>query len=127
MARDIENDSVEDKEPEEVMGQEEKLARLEMFVEKLITNYSELKKEHVDLQSRFLELQKENKENQELITGLQHDRKVMYDRVTGLIDRIEEWEGSLDTGREAGVYAGQGHTKDEGMAPAEQTFTMGVE
>lgn len=78
------------------MEQNEDLARLEQFVEKLIGSHNQLKKEKNELMAQLQKKQQEIAELQEMVKSLQEDRGVMHDRVTGLIDRIGEWEKMFD-------------------------------
>ena len=78
------------------MENNEDLARLEQFVEKLIGSHNQLKKEKDEMTARMQEKQQEIAELQEMIESLQEDRSVMHNQVTGLIDRIGEWEQIFD-------------------------------
>jgi len=72
------------------------LARLEQFVEKLVGNHNQLKKEKKELTVQLQEKQQEIIELQEKVKNLQEDRGVMHNQVTGLIDKIGEWEKVLE-------------------------------
>jgi len=78
------------------MEHNEDLARLEQFVERLVGNHNQLKKEKNELTAQLQEKQQEIIELQKTVKGLQEDRGVMHNQVTGLIDRIGEWEKILD-------------------------------
>ena len=78
------------------MEQNEDLARLEQFVEKLIDSHNQLKNENSGINAQLQAKQQEIAELQETIKNLQQDRSVMHNRVTGLIGRIDEWEKSFD-------------------------------
>lgn len=78
------------------MEHNEDLARLEQFLEKLINNHNQLKKEKSELLSQLQEKQQEIAELQETVSSLREDRSTMHNQVTGLIDRIGEWERILD-------------------------------
>lgn len=77
------------------MEQNEDLARLEQFVEKLIESHNQLKNEYNEMQVRLQAKHQEVAELQEKIKNLQEDRSVMHDRVIGLIGRIDEWEKNI--------------------------------
>jgi predicted nuclease with TOPRIM domain len=83
---------------EDLSGMEnnEDLARLEQFVEKLIGSHNQLKKEKDEMAARMQEKKQEIAELQEMIKSLQEDRSVMHNQVTGLIGRIGEWEKVFD-------------------------------
>jgi len=74
------------------MEQNEGLARLEQFVEKLIESHDQLKKEKNEVLAQVQEKQQEITELQEKIKSLEEDRSTIHNRVVGLIDRIDEWE-----------------------------------
>jgi uncharacterized coiled-coil DUF342 family protein len=78
------------------MEQNQDLARLEQFVEKLIESHNQLKKEKNEMIAQMQERHQEIAELQEKIKNLQEDRSTIQNRVIGLIDRIDEWEKVLD-------------------------------
>lgn len=78
------------------MEQNEDLARLEQFVEKLIESHNQLKEENNDMLAQLQEKQMEIAELQYKIKDLQEDRSTIHNRVVGLIDRIDEWEKMID-------------------------------
>ena len=87
------------------MEQNEDLARLEQFVEKLIESHDQLKNENSEINAQLQAKQQEITELQERVKNLQEDRSVMHNRVIGLIDRIDEWEKTFveeDTGKNSG-------------------------
>ncbi|HEB68894.1 MAG TPA: cell division protein ZapB [Desulfobulbus sp.] len=73
------------------------LARLEQFVDKLLTKYHELKEEYHTLKATLQERDQECAELKENIADLSSERTVVGERVAGLIGRIEQWESELDT------------------------------
>ena len=79
------------------MEQNENLVRLEQFVERLIENHNQLKKESNELTAQLQEKQQEIIDLQETVKCLQEDKGVIHNQVTGLIDKIGEWEKVLDT------------------------------
>ncbi len=74
------------------MEQNEDLARLEQFVDKLIGSHDQLKNENSEINAQLQAKQQEIDELREQIKKLQEDRSIMHNRVIGLIDRIDEWE-----------------------------------
>ena len=78
------------------MENNEDLARLEQFVDKLIGSHNQLKKEKDEMMAQMQEKQQEIAKLQEMVKSLQEDRGVMHNQVTGLIDRIGEWEKVFD-------------------------------
>ncbi|MBW2465940.1 MAG: hypothetical protein JRF02_01445 [Deltaproteobacteria bacterium] len=95
------------------MEHNEDLARLEQFVDKLISNHNQLKKEKSDLLVQLQEKQQEIAELQETVNSLREDRSIMHSQVTGLIDRIGEWEKILDhESADQGGDPGEDQTSD---------------
>ena len=72
------------------------LARLEQFVDKLLTKYHELKEEYHTLQATLQERDNECAELKENVADLSSERSVVGERVAGLIGRIEQWENEQD-------------------------------
>jgi len=72
------------------------LARLEQFVDKLLTKYRELKEEYHALQATLQEREGECAELKENLADLSSERTVVGERVAGLIGRIEQWETEQD-------------------------------
>jgi len=68
------------------------LARLEQFVDKLLTKYHELKSEYHAVQATLREREEECLELKDKIAGLSNEQTVVSERVSGLIGRIEQWE-----------------------------------
>jgi len=77
---------------EDVMESNAELARLEQFVDKLLTKYHELKSEHHAVEATLKEREEECLELKEKIAGLSNEKTVVSERVSGLIGRIEQWE-----------------------------------
>lgn len=78
------------------MEQNEDLARLEQFVERLIESHNQLKKQNSELNGQLGAKEQEITELQEKIKNLQDDRSDMHNRVIGLIGRIDEWEKAFE-------------------------------
>ena len=72
------------------------LARLEEFVDKLLTKYHELKEEYHALQATLREREGECTDLKAQIADLSSERTVVGERVAGLIGRIEQWESEED-------------------------------
>ena len=68
------------------------LARLEQFVDKMLTRYHELKEEFHALQATLQERDAECAELKNRLEELSSERAVVGERVSGLIGRIEQWE-----------------------------------
>jgi len=76
------------------------LAKLEQFVDKLITKYQKLKEEFHALQTTLQERDAECADLKEQVSELSSERIVVGEKVSGLIGRIEQWEAEQE-GREA--------------------------
>jgi chromosome segregation ATPase len=81
---------------EEMMESNAELARLEQFVDKLLTKYHELKDEYHALQATLRERDNECADLKGQIADLSTERSVVGERVAGLIGRIEQWESEED-------------------------------
>jgi len=68
------------------------LARLEEFVDKLLTKYNELKDEYHATQATLQERDDECADLKGQIADLTSERSFVGERVAGLIGRIEQWE-----------------------------------
>ena len=78
------------------MASDKEFIRLEKYIERLLSGYSELKKQKQDIELRLIELQTENKKYKQELDSLDSDRGVMRDRVTSLIGQIEQWETEIE-------------------------------
>jgi len=81
---------------EEQMESSTELAKLEQFVDKLLTKYHELKDNFHKLQATLRERDSEIVDLKEQIAELSNERAHVGERVAGLIDRIEEWEAEQE-------------------------------
>ncbi len=81
------------------------LARLEQFVDKLLTKYHELKEEYHALQATLRERESECADLKAQVADFSSERTVVGERVAGLIGRIEQWESEEDS---VGENQGQG-------------------
>lgn len=68
------------------------LARLEDFVDKLLTKYNQLKSDYRALQETLQERDAECAELKNNVFHLSTERTEVGNRVAGLLDRIEQWE-----------------------------------
>lgn len=78
------------------MGQESELQRLERFVAKLLTAFSELRAEKVGLVRQLDERNREIEELRNRLAAEEAERGEIGQRVGRLVEQIEEWERSLD-------------------------------
>ena len=83
------------------MGQESELQRLERFVAKLLTNFSELRAEKAILVQQLDERNQQIEELQNRLATEEAERGEIGQRVGKLVEQIEEWEKSLDQRAEA--------------------------
>jgi len=74
------------------MERNAELARLEEFVDKLLTKYNELKEEYHATQATLQERDDECADLKGQIEDLTSERSFVGERVAGLIGRIEQWE-----------------------------------
>lgn len=74
------------------MEQSSELARLEQFVDKLLSKYNELKENYKRLQQTLRERDQECASLKDQVEELKSERSFVGERVAGLIDRIEQWE-----------------------------------
>ena len=73
------------------------LIRLEQFVDSLLTKYKQLKQSYTALEAALEQKQAECDTLNEKVEELRGERSVVVERVSGLIDRMEQWEGELET------------------------------
>jgi phage shock protein A len=83
------------------MENKTELARLEEFVDKLLTRYGKLQELYGALETRLEERDAECARLKEQIAELRTERSQVGNKVAGLIDRIEQWEA------ESGDIAGE--------------------
>ncbi len=72
------------------------LAKLEQFVDKLLTKYHELKEAYHSLQATLQQRDNECADLKEQLSELSSERTVVGERVAGLIGRIEQWEAEQE-------------------------------
>ncbi len=85
------------------MENKTELARLEEFVDKLLTKYNQLKTDYHALQET---LQERDNECVDLMTNIEEltsERTEVGSRVAGLIGRIEQWEVDQGGSNEGGM------------------------
>lgn len=104
------------------MEQETELQRLEKFVEKILTRFSALKAEKLQLEQDLLERDILIEELRDNIASKVTERNEISERVNKIVDQIEEWEINLDseaagtadkTSEEAGLDGEEQHRDDE--------------
>jgi uncharacterized coiled-coil DUF342 family protein len=78
------------------MEQNEGLARLEQFVERLIASHNQLKAENSRITAELQVKEQENVELRKTVEDLRDNRSEMHSRVTGLLERIDTWEKTFD-------------------------------
>ena len=78
------------------MDRESELQRLEKFVEKILTRYTALKAEKVQLEQDLTERNQLIEELQETIDSKVTERNEISERVNKIVDQIEDWELNLD-------------------------------
>lgn len=83
------------------MGQESELQRLERFVAKLLTNFSELRAEKAILVQQLDERNQQIEELHNRLATEEAERGEIGQRVGKLVEQIEEWEKGLDQAAEA--------------------------
>lgn len=81
------------------MEQNEGLARLEQFVERLIASHNQLKAETSRVTAELRAKELENVELRKTVEDLRENRSEMHSRVTGLLERIDTWEKTFDQER----------------------------
>ncbi|MEJ2057161.1 MAG: hypothetical protein P8X39_04915 [Desulfofustis sp.] len=109
------------------MSSDNKLVRLEKYVEKLLAGYTELKKEKqslerkvVEMQAQQNEIQAENKRLKKELNSLDSERGVMHDTVSSLIGQIEQWESEIEEDSSQKKAADDASEEDESDAEAEE-------
>jgi chromosome segregation ATPase len=78
------------------MSQESELQRLERFVEKLLTSFSELRAEKASLLQQLGERDRQIEDLRNNVSVQEMERGEISQRVGKLVTQIEEWENSLD-------------------------------
>jgi chromosome segregation ATPase len=78
------------------MNQESELHRLERFVEKLLTTFSELRAEKAGLLQQLSDRDRQIEDLRNNLSTQEMERGEISQRVGKLVEQIEEWENSLD-------------------------------
>lgn len=78
------------------MDRESELQRLEKFVEKILTRFSALKAEKMQLEQDLAERDQLIEELQGTIESKVTERNEISERVNKIVDQIEDWELNLD-------------------------------
>lgn len=79
------------------MEYESEIKRLEVFVERLLEGYTNLKEEIKQQQQELRVQQDENEQLRQQVEAMESERGDLGNRVSMLIDRIESWESELET------------------------------
>ena len=82
------------------MEQESELQRLEKFVEKILTRFSQLKVEKEQLEQEVFERDLLIEELRENISSKVTERNEISERVNKIVDQIEDWELNLGQGED---------------------------
>ena len=93
------------------MSQEAELHRLELIVEKLLANFTELKAENGRLQDTIKDKNQQLEDLRAELSTQKSERGEISKRVTSLVSQIEDWEKTLDIEAEGalgGSNDGQG-------------------
>lgn len=80
------------------MDRESELQRLEKFVEKILTRFSALKAEKIQLEQDLAERGQLIEELRETIASKVTERNEISERVNKIVDQMEDWELNLDQG-----------------------------
>ena len=78
------------------MDRESELQRLEKFVEKILTRFSALKSEKLQLEQDVFERDLLIEELRETIASKETERNEISERVNKIVDQMENWELNLD-------------------------------
>lgn len=95
------------------MDQESELQRLEKFVEKLLTRFSALKAEKVQLEQEVFERDLLIEELRDNISSKVTERNEISERVNKIVDQIEEWELNLEKNETAANNSSDAENIDE--------------
>ncbi|HHB76355.1 MAG TPA: cell division protein ZapB [Desulfobulbus sp.] len=90
------------------------LAKLEQFVDKLLTKYHELKEDFHALQTTLQERDAECADLKGQVAELSSERVVVGERVSGLIGRIEQWEAEQEGREEENQEEENADNQDQG-------------
>jgi len=102
------------------MEQESELQRLEKFVEKILTRFSALKAEKLQLEQDLFERDLLIEELKDNISSKVTERNEISERVNKIVDQIEEWELNLERGEEEkSNKSSEGRDSDEEEQRAE--------
>lgn len=93
------------------MSQEAELHRLELIVEKLLANFTELKAENGRLQDTIKDNNQQIEELRAELSTQRSERGEISKRVTSLVSQIEDWEKTLDI-----EFAATSVSSDDGQA-----------
>ena len=104
------------------MDRESELQRLEKFVEKILTRFSALKSEKLQLEQDVFERDLLIEELRETIASKETERDEISDRVNKIVDQMENWELNLDENEaviaDGSIEAAESH--EDGLHSEEQ-------
>ncbi len=95
------------------MENDTELKRLELFVDKLLGKYNELKEQHLSLVKTLEERDAQCEELQNDLSGLKSEQSEVGERVASLIDRIELWESEDDSEKNQDEEQGKSQNEDQ--------------
>lgn len=78
------------------MGRDDELIRLEVYVGRLLDEFSHLRVEKERLEQELQEKHLENKHLKQALDSVDSERLDVSDRVSTLIERLEQWESELE-------------------------------
>lgn len=85
------------------MGQDSELGRLEIFVAKLLDRFNALQADKLKVDELLSQQEATIADLQDELASLKDERGAFGNRVSGLLERIEEWESSVQESEENSV------------------------
>ena len=107
------------------MENRNELARLEEFVDKLLTRYNTLKQDYLTLKATLEERDRECADLKNQVSELTSEQATVGSRVADLIGRIEQWEN--EQGADPGAEAGEDGGGDESAGVQATLFNRETE
>jgi uncharacterized coiled-coil protein SlyX len=83
------------------MGQDSELGRLEIFVAKLLDRFNALQADKLKVDELLSQQEATIADLQDELASLKDERGAFGNRVSGLLERIEEWESSVQESEES--------------------------
>ena len=103
------------------MSQESELRRLEQFVEKLLTRFSELRAEKSGLLQVLQERDRQIEELRTSLSSREMERSEISQRVSKIVEQIEVWEQGLEA---SDAVAGEPEAIDDSLEVAEENISQ---